>query len=169
MGDLVPRAAHRVEPTGNAPLDPAVLAEMRRTNGDRDQLAWDACADPALMLKALLASQPDIGVLLPPARFIELATTRFEAAPGQVDQRAWTMTMQSAFRHLAQGRVDSAIEWLRHAYSGAGLATPDDAYREMADVFRAFYPSAPKYFNLTSLNARAKGRIAMRPDEERRP
>ena len=126
------------------PLDPNVRARIRRTSGDAAQLAWDACANPGEMLKALLRHEPDPAILLPPARFIAVATERFMERGSQVDPTIWNQTMRTSAQMIVRGNFNAAVIWLRHAYTGAGLAcTPAAAYQEMSDLVRYFFPCAP--------------------------
>jgi hypothetical protein len=128
-----------------APLDPKVLAQQRREDGNASQLAWDASVDPAGMLRALLEYDPDPAVLLPPARFIEEATRRFTQHGKQVDPTIWNKTMMCCARMLGRADFSGAATFLRHAYTGAGLTlSAQAAYVEMADMVRHFFPVAPQ-------------------------
>lgn len=142
--DIVPPVRPLLRADG-APLDPRVRAEERRAAKLPRQLAWDAECDPAIMLREIVTEmqEADPAVLMPSAKFIEIATARYKREGQRVDPNVWALTMRSSFRHLLHGRVETAVEWLRHAYTGAGLATPDDARREMCDIIREFYPCAP--------------------------
>lgn len=134
----------RVEDS-NAPLDPKVLAQIRREEGDQAQLTWDVSVNPAAMLKALFKDEPSPAILLPPVRFIEFATKRFEERGRRVDPLIWRQTMMTSAKMVLRGQFNTAAVWLRHAYTGAGLAlTPQEAYGEMASMVRHFFPCAPR-------------------------
>lgn len=127
-----------------APLDPKVLAQQRRDAGDEQQLAWDKATNPAAMMRALLAHQPDPAVLLPAARFIEYATHRFRERGILVSPTIWDKTMHTSARMLGSGDFNGACVWLQHAYTGAGLAiSVEHAHREMCGMVRYFFPVAP--------------------------
>lgn len=131
--------------SGNAPLDPQVRAQARRDRGDQAQIAWDVSTNPANMLQALFDDEPDPAILLPPARFIEYATKRFGERGKRVDPVIWNQTMRTSAKMVLRGDFNSATVWMRHAYTGAGLAlTPDEAYSEMCGMVRHFFPCAPR-------------------------
>jgi len=136
-----------------APLDPEVRARIRREAGDTVQHSWDVSVNPGAMLKALMVAEPDPAVLLPPAKFIERATQRFEAHGHTVDPTVWRQTMRTSAKMLMRADFAGAITWLRHAYTGAGLAlTPEAAYHEMADLVRGFFPCAPEHWRGSLVN-----------------
>lgn len=95
------------------------------------------------MLHALLEHERDPMVLLPPAKFIEKATKRFEEYGKQVAPSIWNQTMQCCVKRIARGDFTTAVIFLRHAYTGAGLANIADAQKDMADIVREFFPCAP--------------------------
>ena len=149
--DLVPHkpnrmteAAQRLQATIGVRLDPKVRAQVRRDAGDADQLAWDDSLDPAEMLKALLQQEPDPSIILPAAKFMDTANKLFGTHGQRIDPLIWTRSMQTIAKLILKGNFHTAVIFLRHACTGAGLARdPDGAYAAMTSVVREFFPNAP--------------------------
>ena len=133
-----------VSPTGGAPLDPQVRAELLREKGDEEQLAWDQCTDPAHMLTAL-AHAGEIGSLIPIARFMEVATATFQKHGGQVDPMIFHQVMRTVAKMLGRGKFHDAVVWLRHAWGGVRNRGVDST-QFILDVVRDMYPCRPEGF-----------------------
>lgn len=128
---------------GRLGLDPEVLAQLRRDEGDAAQLDWDSTRLAPDMLTALVRERgADPAILLPPAKFIETMQRLLCERGGQLDPMILTGTLRSVTRKLVQAKFYDACLFLQHAWGG--IRAEGTADELMSDAVRHFFPVAPR-------------------------